>query len=134
MLTAARDLPPTSHPWRHCEALALVLEKGETGNVYNIGGNSEKTNLEVIKILLRVLNKPESLIEYVKDRPGHDRRYAMDNSHIKDKLGWAPKRSFEEGLKETVDWYAAHSEWWKRVKSGRYLDYYKAQYGDRLVD
>lgn len=116
----------------HCSALAMVLAKGEPGLIYNIGGESEKTNLDVVSTTLRLLGKTDDLIEFVKDRPGHDRRYAIDCSFIKKELGWKPSWSFEDGLRETVEWYVSNPEWWQRVKDGRYLEYYKAQYGDRL--
>jgi dTDP-glucose 4,6-dehydratase len=116
----------------HCAALGVVLEKGESGEVYNIGGLSELTNLEVVRTILGHLGKSEDLIEFVEDRPGHDRRYAMDISHIKSALGWEPARSFEAGLKETVEWYLANREWWERVRTGQYQDYYEQQYGRRL--
>jgi dTDP-glucose 4,6-dehydratase len=116
----------------HCSAIRAVLERGEPGEVYNIGGNQEKTNLEVVETLLAKVGKDTSLLEFVKDRPGHDRRYAIDASYIKDKLGWEPAFTFEQALSDTVDWYVSHREWWERVKSGAYQDYYKEQYGERL--
>ncbi len=116
----------------HCSAIKTVLEKGEPGDVYNIGGNCEKTNIEIVKSILGVLGKDESLIEFVKDRPGHDRRYAIDASYIHSKLGWEPAFRFEEALKETVDWYVGNRKWWERVKSGEYREYYRKQYEERL--
>ena len=116
----------------HCIALEIVLEKGEPGLVYNIGGESEKTNLDVVKTTLGHLDKGDELIEFVKDRPGHDRRYAIDCSFINTELGWQPSWTFANGLKATVEWYVSHRQWWQRVRDGRYRDYYEAQYGDRM--
>ena len=118
----------------HCSAIRTVLEQGEVGEVYNIGGNNEQPNIAVVERILEALNKPKSLIRYVKDRPGHDRRYAIDASHIKEKLGWEPAFTFDNALGETVAWYVEHREWWERVKSGAYREYYGRQYGDRLDD
>ncbi|MDI3281118.1 MAG: dTDP-glucose 4,6-dehydratase, partial [Bacillota bacterium] len=115
----------------HCRALDLVLEKGRPGEVYNIGGAGERTNLEVVRAILRLLGKPESLIRFVKDRPGHDRRYAMDASKIRRELGWAPRYSFEEGLRRTVQWYLEHRRWWEEIKSGEYREYYRRMYEGR---
>jgi dTDP-glucose 4,6-dehydratase len=120
------------HVFDHCEAVRAVLERGREGEVYNIGGCAEVPNIEVVKTILRLLGRGEEGIEYVTDRPGHDRRYAMDNTFIRNELSWEPSRTFEEGLKETVDWYVANREWWERVKAGSYRDYYEAQYDDRL--
>ena len=114
----------------HCRAIDLVLHQGETGEIYNIGGNNEKTNLEVTKTILEKLNKPTSLIEFVEDRLGHDRRYAIDASKIKQELGWEPKYNFEEGIKATVQWYLDNKEWWQRVKSGEYRKYYNTIYSN----
>ena len=112
----------------HCSALCTVLEKGIPGQVYNIGGNHEKPNIEIIKFILRALNKSEELITYVKDRPGHDRRYAIDNTKITAELGWEPAYTFEQGMTKTVQWYLDHQEWMKRVTSGAYLKYYQDMY------
>jgi dTDP-glucose 4,6-dehydratase len=112
----------------HCKALDMVLHKGEVGQIYNIGGNCEKTNLEIAELILKRLNKPKSLIKHVKDRPAHDRRYALDSSRIRDELGWKPDTSFEKGLAETVDWYIANQEWWEKIKTGGYLEYYRKHY------
>jgi dTDP-glucose 4,6-dehydratase len=116
----------------HCEAINLILQKGKIGETYCIGGNSEKTNMEIVKKILELLNKGEEMIEYVKDRPGHDRRYAIDFSKIKQELGWQPQTSFEEGMKQTVDWYKTNESWWRDVKSGEYQKYYEKQYGDNI--
>ena len=115
----------------HCEALWVVLNKAEPGQVYNIGGNSEMRNIEVVKMLLDHLGKPHSLIEFVTDRPGHDRRYAMDATKIKKGLGWEPKYAFSEKLRETVDWYLARRDWVERVVSGEYQRYYEMMYKNR---
>ncbi len=115
----------------HCEAIRLVLDKGQAGEVYNIGGNEERENIWVVKTILDLLGKDESLIEYVTDRPGHDRRYAIDNRKIQEELGWTPRHSFAEGLKSTVAWYLENRSWWERVRSGAYRDYYEQQYSKR---
>lgn len=115
----------------HCRALDKVLQQGRAGEVYNVGGRSEKTNLYVAKTILERLGKPHSLIRFVADRPGHDRRYAIDFSKIERELGWTPMVSFEEGIHHTIEWYQTHREWWKKIKTGEYLDYYKRMYQDR---
>jgi dTDP-glucose 4,6-dehydratase len=115
----------------HCRALDTVLRHGREGEFYNIGGQSEKTNLFVAKTILDCLGKPHSLIKFVADRPGHDRRYAIDFSKIKNELGWEPRVSFETGIRETVEWYLAHQDWWQKIKTGEYLDYYERMYGNR---
>lgn len=115
----------------HCRALDRVLRQGRDGEVYNVGGGSERTNLYVAKSILDRLGKPHSLIRYVADRPGHDRRYAIDFSKIERELGWKPTVSFEEGIDRTIEWYQIHREWWKKVKTGEYLEYYKRMYQDR---
>ena len=112
----------------HCSAICTVLEKGEIGQIYNIGGNNEKANIEIVKLLLRELGKGEELITYVKDRPGHDRRYAIDNSKITSQLGWAPAYTFDVGMKKTIDWYLSHQDWMERVTSGAYQSYYEKMY------
>lgn len=118
----------------HCNAIDLVIHKGRIGEVYNIGGNNERTNLHIVKTILAELNKPESLITYVQDRPGHDRRYGIDPTKITQELGWKPKHNFETGIKETIQWYLNNKEWWTRIQSGEYQDYYAKQYGERLGD
>lgn len=115
----------------HCRALDKVLQEGKPGEVYNIGGQSERTNLHVAKTILDRLGKPYSMIRFVADRPGHDRRYAIDFSKIKRELGWMPTVSFEEGIDRTIEWYQTHREWWKKIKTGEYLDYYRRMYQDR---
>jgi dTDP-glucose 4,6-dehydratase len=105
-----------------------VLAKGNEGEVYNIGGNNEWKNIDIVRLILGTLGKPESLIQFVKDRPGHDRRYAIDASKIATALGWHPSRRFESGIAETIEWYVQHQEWWRNIMTGEYLDYYKRQY------
>jgi dTDP-glucose 4,6-dehydratase len=116
----------------HCSALVTVLEKGKKGNVYNIGGNSERTNIVIVKTILQAVGKPETLIKYVTDRPGHDRRYAIDASKIRAELGWQPSHVFEQALAQTVNWYLEHKPWWERVTSGAYRQYFDSQYKHRL--
>lgn len=115
----------------HCSAIDTVLHKGSLGEVYNIGGNNEKENLQIVKTILNSLDKSEELISYVKDRIGHDRRYAIDNYKIS-KLGWSPEYEFEAGIKLTIDWYLENRKWMNRITSGEYMKYYKDMYGDRL--
>jgi dTDP-glucose 4,6-dehydratase len=113
----------------HCEAILTVLEKGAPGEVYNIGGHNEYPNIEIVRRILADLGKPESLITYVKDRPGHDRRYAIDASKIERELGWRPRFDFETALPLTIAWYQSQGEWLQRVTSGEYQEYYARQYG-----
>lgn len=115
----------------HCQALDIILHQGKSGEIYNIGGASERTNIEVVRTILEIVGKPESLIRFVKDRPGHDRRYAMDFSKLTKELDWEPTVSFEEGMKRTVTWYVEHQAWWQRIKTGEYLKYYERMYGNR---
>lgn len=117
------------HVADHCAAIALAFLKGRSGEVYNIGGNNERSNIEVVKNIISILAKPESLIYFVKDRLGHDRRYALDASKIRTELGWQPQYSFETGIKETVEWYCNNKAWWEKIKSGQYRDYYTKMYG-----
>jgi dTDP-glucose 4,6-dehydratase len=112
----------------HNKAINLVFEKGRVGQVYNIGASNEMPNIEIIKLILKCLNKPESLIQYVKDRPGHDRRYAIDSSKLQNELGWKPEFSFEQAIENTIKWYLNNQDWWKRIISGEYQDYYSLQY------
>lgn len=116
------------HVYDHCTAIDLVLQKGKLGEVYNIGGNNEKENIEIIKIILSYLNKDESLISFVDDRLGHDRRYAIDSSKIQNELGWKPKYTFETGIKETIDWYLNNQKWLENIVSGEYTSYYEKMY------
>ncbi|HSS20792.1 MAG TPA: dTDP-glucose 4,6-dehydratase [Pyrinomonadaceae bacterium] len=113
----------------HCRAILLALEKGEPGTVYNVGARNERHNLEVIESLLKAVEKPRSLITFVKDRPGHDRRYAIDPSLIETELGWSPQETWETGLHKTIQWYTENSLWLERTRSGAYQDYYQKQYG-----
>ncbi len=114
----------------HCAALELVLRRGRPGEVYNVGGRSERTNLDLVRRLLRLLGKGEELITFVPDRPGHDRRYAIDPAKIERELGWRPAHDLEAGLEATVRWYLEHRSWWERIRSGRYRDYYERLYGE----
>jgi dTDP-glucose 4,6-dehydratase len=120
------------HVEDHCRALLAILERGRTGQVYNVGGGTEHRNLDLVKMLLAALGKPESLIRFVKDRPGHDRRYAIDPTKLRTELGWTPQRTFQQGLETTVRWYVDNSDWWQHVKSGAYRQYYDSQYRSRL--
>ncbi|KAA9022072.1 dTDP-glucose 4,6-dehydratase [Niallia endozanthoxylica] len=120
------------HVEDHCQAIDLVLHKGRDGEVYNVGGNNERTNIDIVKTILKQLDKPETLIKFVKDRPGHDRRYAIDATKLRTELGWEPKYTFETGIKQTIEWYLNNKEWWQNIISGEYQEYFKSQYGDRL--
>lgn len=115
----------------HNEAVELVFENGREGEVYNIGASQEMTNIEIVKLILSALGKTEDLIEYVKDRPGHDRRYAIDSSKIQNELGWKPKFKFEEAIQKTITWYLENKNWWERILSGEYQKYYNNLYGNR---
>ena len=115
----------------HSSAILAVLEKGKAGEVYNVGGGNERANIDITKKILAILGKPDSLIKYVKDRPGHDRRYAIDSTKIACELGWRPAKRFDEALEYTVKWYVENRTWWERVKSGAYREYYQKQYGAR---
>lgn len=115
----------------HCKGIDLVLHQGKLGEAYNIGGENEQHNIDVIRLMLKILGKPESLMRRVIDRPGHDKRYALDTSKLR-ALGWAPRQDFENALRETVEWYVRNEWWWRTIKSGEYLEYYKQQYGERL--
>ncbi len=112
----------------HCAAINLILEKGKVGEVYNIGGHNERANIDVVKTILKQLGKGEDLIEYVGDRKGHDRRYAIDPTKIHDELGWLPETKFEDGIKATVQWYLDNRQWWENIISGEYQDYYERMY------
>jgi len=115
----------------HCAAIDMIIHNGSIGEVYNIGGHNERTNLEVVKTILNELNKPESLIKYVTDRPGHDMRYAIDPTKIKSELGWEPTTLFDEGIKKTVKWYLENKSWWENIISGEYQNYYEKMYENR---
>ena len=119
------------HVYDHCQAIDLVLHEGKLGEVYNIGGNNEKQNIEIVKLILDTLDKDESLIEFVTDRLGHDRRYAIDSSKIQNDLGWKPKYTFEVGIKETIQWYLDNQDWTNQIKSGEYQQYYDKMYSNR---
>ena len=116
----------------HCKAIDLIIRNGKEGEVYNIGGHNERTNLEVVKTILKHLNKPESLIKYVTDRPGHDRRYAIDPTKIETELGWKPEYNFDTGIVKTIEWYLENEDWWKHIISGEYTNYFENMYGKRL--
>jgi len=116
----------------HCRAIDVIMHEGRGGEVYNIGANTELPNIEIVKIILNRLNKPESLITFVEDRPGHDRRYAIDSTKLRDELGWDTIYRFEEAIDLTIRWYVEHQEWWRKIKSGEYLHYYERMYGHRL--
>lgn len=118
----------------HCAAIDLVIRKGREGEIYNIGGHNERTNLEVVKTILKQLGKPESLITYVTDRPGHDMRYAIDPTKIHNELGWLPATKFDDGIKKTIDWYLNNKEWWENIISGDYQNYFEEMYSERLAD
>ena len=115
----------------HCSAIDLIIHKGRVGEVYNIGGHNEKTNLEVVKIILKELGKSEDLIKYVTDRPGHDMRYAIDPSKIHNELGWLPVTKFEDGIKKTIKWYLDNADWWQHIINGEYKDYYEKHYSKK---
>lgn len=117
------------HVRDHCAAIATVLEKGKIGEIYNVGGNSERTNLEIVRLILKTLDKPESLIVHVQDRPGHDRRYAIDNRKITEELDWKPAYTFERGMAETIQWYLEHKKWAEHITAGQYQEYYRKMYG-----
>jgi len=117
----------------HCSAIDLVLREAAPGGVYNIGGDHDVPNIEIVRLILSILGKPESLITYVEDRPGHDRRYAMDSGRIGQDLGWKPEHSFEEAIQETVQWYLDNRPWWEHIRNGEYITYYERMYGDRLA-
>ena len=115
----------------HCKAIDLILHEGTVGEVYNIGGHNEKTNIDIVKTILKLLDKPESLITYVADRKGHDMRYAIDPTKIHNELGWLPETKFDDGIKKTVQWYLDNKPWWERIVSGEYQNYYKRMYDNR---
>jgi dTDP-glucose 4,6-dehydratase len=120
------------HVSDHCEGILCALERGEAGQVYNVGAGEEATNLQITSAILELTGRDASLIRHVADRPGHDRRYALDTTRLR-ALGWAPRRSLEEALEDTVAWYRDHRDWWEPIKSGAYRAYYEAQYGGRLA-
>lgn len=120
------------HVEDHCVAIDLIIRNGRVGEIYNIGGHNERTNLEVVQTILKALNKPESLIQYVSDRPGHDRRYAIDPTKLETELGWKPKYNFDTGIQQTIQWYLDNKEWWQHILSGEYSSYFDHMYGERL--
>ncbi len=115
----------------HCRAIDLILQNGEVGQVYNIGGHNEMRNIDIVKLILKALDKPESLITFVTDRKGHDMRYAIDPTFIYEKLGWLPEIKFADGIQKTIEWYLNHKEWWQEIISGEYQSYYERMYGSR---
>ena len=116
------------HVKDHCAAIDLILRGGKVGEVYNIGGHNERTNLEVVRTILAALGKPESLIHFVADRLGHDLRYAIDPEKIEKELGWKPQYSFDTGIRQTIDWYLEHKEWWQHILDGEYSNYFNRMY------
>ena len=127
-----RNVRDWIHVADHCRALDLALRNGRAGETYNIGAGNERANCDIATLILRALGKPASLVRYVTDRPGHDRRYAIDASKIVDELGWTPRQPFDEGIVATIEWYRLHRPWWEAVKSGAYREYYQRMYGERL--
>ncbi|QOQ80063.1 dTDP-glucose 4,6-dehydratase [Aerococcus urinaeequi] len=115
----------------HCEAIDLIIHEGAVGEVYNVGGHNEMANIDIVKLICNALDQPESLIKYVTDRKGHDRRYAIDPTKIHEELGWLPKTNFEEGIQKTIQWYLDNEDWWQDIVSGEYRNYYKEMYEDR---
>ncbi len=115
----------------HCAAIDLILEKGQVGRVYNVGGHNEMRNIDIVRRILSILGKPESLIDHVTDRKGHDMRYAIDPSRIHGELGWLPETRFDDGIQKTVGWYLEHCAWWKNIINGDYQDYYERMYSGR---
>ena len=115
----------------HCSAIDLILQNGKVGEVYNIGGHNERSNIEVVETILHILGKPETLIEHVTDRKGHDLRYAIDPTKIEEELGWTPKTSFSDGIRKTIDWYLENKSWWEKIISGEYQNYYERMYSNR---
>ena len=117
----------------HCKAIDLIIHKGTVGETYNFGGHNEMANIDIVKLILKELGKPESLITYVQDRKGHDRRYAIDPAKIHSELGWLPETKFADGIKKTIHWYLDNKPWWQNIVSGEYQNYYKKMYGDKLA-
>ncbi len=117
----------------HCRAIDLIIHKGKVGEIYNVGGHNEMANIDIVKLICKALDKPESLIEHVTDRKGHDRRYAIDPAKIHRELGWLPETKFTDGIKKTIDWYLAHEDWWQPIIDGEYQNYYDEMYGNREV-
>lgn len=120
------------HVYDHCVAIDLIVRNGRVGEVYNIGGHNERTNLDVVKTILKALDKPETLIKYVEDRKGHDQRYAIDPHKLETELGWEPKYNFDTGIQQTIQWYLDNKEWWENILSGEYQNYFEKMYKERL--
>ena len=121
------------HVYDHCVAIDLIVREGKVGEVYNIGGHNERSNMEVVKTILKALGKPETLISHVTDRLGHDRRYAIDPTKMETELGWKPTYTFDTGIPETIQWYLENEDWWKHIISGEYSQYYEKMYGQKKV-
>ncbi|MFP7226143.1 GDP-mannose 4,6-dehydratase, partial [Priestia filamentosa] len=119
------------HVRDHCAAIDLVIHKGEPGEIYNVGGHNERTNNEIVHLIVEKLNAPKELIKFVEDRLGHDRRYAIDPTKLTTELGWKPNYTFDTGIVETIQWYLDNEDWWRNIKSGDYMNYYNKQYGDK---
>jgi dTDP-glucose 4,6-dehydratase len=119
------------HVLDHCKAIDTVMRKGKAGQIYNVGGSCEYHNIDIVRLILGKLGKPLSLIKYVQDRPGHDRRYAMNANKLTDQLGWEPAMNFEDGIDQTIKWYIENEDWWRKIKTGEYLTYYEKWYGAR---
>lgn len=115
----------------HCKAIDLIIHNGKIGEVYNVGGHNEMANIDIVKLILKKLDKPEDLITFVEDRKGHDRRYAIDPTKIHNELGWLPDTKFADGIEKTIDWYLSHKDWWKEIISGEYQNYYEKMYGGK---
>ncbi|MEE0639872.1 MAG: GDP-mannose 4,6-dehydratase, partial [Acutalibacteraceae bacterium] len=115
----------------HCRAIDLIIHNGRVGEIYNVGGHNEKRNIDVVKTILRIMGKPETLITHVKDRAGHDLRYAIDPTKIHNELGWSPETTFDDGIKKTVDWYMNNKQWWEDIINGEYQNYYEKMYSNR---
>ncbi len=116
----------------HCKAIDRILQHGRVGEVYNIGGHNEIGNIDIVKLICKALGKPESLITYVQDRKGHDRRYAIDPAKIHGELGWLPETKFADGIKKTIEWYLTHKDWWEEIVSGEYQTYYEKMYSGKV--
>jgi dTDP-glucose 4,6-dehydratase len=115
----------------HCSAIDVIMREGKVGEVYNVGGNNERTNIDIVKTILKLMDKPDSLITYVADRPGHDLRYAIDSSKISAELAWRPETDFDTGMSDTINWYLNNRTWWQEILAGDYRDYYERMYGER---
>jgi dTDP-glucose 4,6-dehydratase len=127
-----RQIRDWLHVEDHCAGIEVVLREGKAGQIYNIGGGNERENLEITRLIVELTDADPSLVQHVADRPGHDRRYSLDSAKLRS-LGWEPRRPFEDGLAETVEWYRANREWWEPIKSGEYAEYYRRQYAERLA-